>query len=523
MSVLTATGFSAYAPFTVAAPNKIDDSGIYPLRPNSDGILKTWNGTCRDVDESPNDGDGTYIRAAASNASDIFGFSVFPTTDWNTVRKVKLTIGARNTENSDEQIRMVLVSNLRIVNGSLITPTTTYANYTSEWAVSPFTGKAWSWDELENFQAGVTSLIVGGTWTGELRVTQLYVEIYSWEGYVYVSQSMDITATSGVNGTADLLKVDFSVDSLGVSLLELVHKYGDLLDVHNNPITADQVVSGFFSNLLIHDIGIVNAVANPYRVEKAGDPITFVANISNKGDFDEFFNATLQNSTMIIEKQADLFLASGDNLTVTFHWETIGMLEGEYEMTISVSARSDFLLVDNTYTLKVRITVLRDVGITRLNVSASTAGEGESIIVEVTVKNFGDFTERVVIKARYNDIDIGSPDGRVVEALATGFSVVESFNWETEGLGTGTYNVTAVAIVQIDDNMANNEAVYGLVTLTGTVTSNMFVIVVVAVVVIVVAVILVRYLTRRRKPKGAVESEERENLERRDIEREEET
>jgi hypothetical protein len=523
MSVLTATGFSAYAPFTAASASKIDDSGIYRMPPNSDGRERSWNGTYRDVDESPNDGDGTYIRAAESNASDFFGFPVFPTTDWNSVRKVKLTIWARNTESSDEQIRMILFSNLKVTNGSVITPTTTYANYTSEWAVSPFTGKAWSWDELENFQAGVIAQKVGDTWTGELRVTQLYVEIYSWEGYVYVSQSMEITATSGVNGTANLLKVDFTVDSLGVSPLELVHKYGDLLDIQNNPITVDQVVSGFFSNTLIRDIGIVNAVADPYRVEKAGDPITFVANISNKGDFDETFNVTLKNSTTIIEKQTDLFLATGENIIVTLHWDTTGMLPGEYEMTISASPPSDFVLFDNTYTLKVRITLIRDVGITQLNVSTSTAGAGESIIVEVTVKNLGNFTERVVIKTRYNGIDIGSKDGRVVEALVTGFGVTESFNWETEGLEPGTYNITAAAIVPIDDNMANNAAAYGLVTLTGTVTSNMFVIVVIVVVVIVVAVILVRYLTRRRKPKGAVESEEHENLEREDIEREEDS
>jgi hypothetical protein len=153
--------------------NYIENSVI--LRPNGDGAYTGWTGTYTAWDDITPDGDTTYVSATAmfgesSNLEDV-------TRTWS-IDKIRVTARARSTIATDEQIHVFLYIGSNAYNApSAHTPTTTYTNYQSEWTTNPATSAPWSWSDITNLQAGVWSNQTGGVFTGELRVTQLYVEV----------------------------------------------------------------------------------------------------------------------------------------------------------------------------------------------------------------------------------------------------------------------------------------------------------------------------------------------------------
>jgi hypothetical protein len=89
-----------------------------------------------------------------------------------------VTIYARQI-GGDEQLYLSLVINGTEYLGTLITPKAAgpkYEEYTSDWATNPATAEAWTWSDIDALEAGICSL-ANGAWTGEERVTQLYVEV----------------------------------------------------------------------------------------------------------------------------------------------------------------------------------------------------------------------------------------------------------------------------------------------------------------------------------------------------------
>lgn len=145
-------------------------------------------------------------------------------------------------------------------------------------------------------------------------------------GFVAVAHTMPLGTPvgGGVSGTVPLARIDFTVDALGVTLLNLPPPPALKL---NTPVTSmiiDEIVGGSFSNINVHDVSIASVVANPRRVAASGDPIPFSVTIVNKGDFDETFNVTTRFSGGWIENKTYIFLASRENTTLSFTWDTTG-------------------------------------------------------------------------------------------------------------------------------------------------------------------------------------------------------
>lgn len=118
------------------------------------------------------DEDSTYIYRT-SNGAQAFNFTAFSITA-TTINKVFVVVRARTTGVCNVQARIT-------VNGITYIPTaqnitTSYADYTFEWANSPNTGMAWTQTEvntlLTSFQVRITSIS-----SGEQRVTQAYLGV----------------------------------------------------------------------------------------------------------------------------------------------------------------------------------------------------------------------------------------------------------------------------------------------------------------------------------------------------------
>jgi hypothetical protein len=120
-----------------------------------------------------------------------------------------------------------------------------------------------------------------------------------------------------------IAEIYFQVKSYGSSILHLydtriVNQYGDPL-IHE---TED----GFFATI-IRDVAILEITASPIKVYP-GKIVTITVVAANLGDISETFNVTIYHDDIEIGKQTVINLPSKQNYTLTFYWNTTGLLPG---------------------------------------------------------------------------------------------------------------------------------------------------------------------------------------------------
>ena len=177
-----------YVPPTVSIQPSSTEYIITPpkvstiLRPNGDGTYTAWDGDYTDWDEDLQNGDADYASTTLALKTETSVFEDHTTEDWD-IGRVKLVVWARMTAIDDdpEEVNLRLRIGTMIYKGDQYALTTEYKKYTSEWAVNPATDSNWTWTDIDNLHAGVRSY-ASGTWTGEMRVTQIYIEV-SGEAY----------------------------------------------------------------------------------------------------------------------------------------------------------------------------------------------------------------------------------------------------------------------------------------------------------------------------------------------------
>jgi len=155
---------------------------VLTIRPNAPGTFTRWtaypsgtpNWQC--VDEaSPND-DADYVYwTPQPSKQDSYNLEDH-TTETRNITNVRVVMYAKLASADDDQITMQLVMNGMTYEGVTVNPTTTYAKYTSDWAINPSTGLAWTWSDIDTLEAGFKCVKVGQT-SPEHRITQLYVEV----------------------------------------------------------------------------------------------------------------------------------------------------------------------------------------------------------------------------------------------------------------------------------------------------------------------------------------------------------
>ena len=137
--------------------------------------------------------------------------------------------------------------------------------------------------------------------------------------------------------------------------------------------------------------------------------------------------------------------------------------------------------------------LLRDIAVTNVECSSPSVYVGESVSVDVTVKNKGNVTESFSVKLAYDSTDIDTKD---VTDLDPDASTTVQFSWDTSNLAVGNYTLTATAVpVSGEINTADNINSQMVLQVTPA-----FPTVIVLAAVVVVAVLVVGvYLIRRRR------------------------
>jgi len=149
------------------------------IRPNEAGTFSEWvpvgdspNYKCGD--EETRDDDVTYVGAEASRKSDSYNLQDH-TTETGNISKVRIVAWAYDAAGPENIYLTVVIAGTEYL-GAEQALTGSYAQYTEDWTQNPATGENWTWSDIDAFEAGVRS-VATGKWTGDVHVTQLYVEV----------------------------------------------------------------------------------------------------------------------------------------------------------------------------------------------------------------------------------------------------------------------------------------------------------------------------------------------------------
>jgi general secretion pathway protein G len=151
----------------------------YTLRPDGVGSITSLgtsgcslNHQC--VQESSPDEDATRVmRAASSYATDVYAIADPPGASGD-IAGVTVFCRARK-DKSQGTVSLTVYVNSTEYNGSEQDLSASYSNYSYEWATNPNTGSAWTWDEINDFQAGVS--LKGQNANFPAYCTQVWVEV----------------------------------------------------------------------------------------------------------------------------------------------------------------------------------------------------------------------------------------------------------------------------------------------------------------------------------------------------------
>jgi len=161
-------------------------------------------------------------------------------------------------------------------------------------------------------------------------------------------------------------KIDFTVVGLGTtdlrfdadpSVTVLSNIYGDPI-AYDNPVLPLAKADGKFSNtqeIGVHDIVVTDLTVSPITL-KPGDVVSIDAKVANKGEFNETFAVLAKyNETQIQTPKTVTNLAPEGSATVSFSWNTTGVAEAAYIVSVSANVAGESNPQDNTRSETVKI------------------------------------------------------------------------------------------------------------------------------------------------------------------------
>ncbi len=173
-------GLLVFASILVFFPIPISaGASTLTIRPNAAGTFSEWvpvgdSPNYRCVDEETRDDDATYVGDAAGKKSDSYNLQDH-TTETGNITNVRVVAWAYDAA-GPENIHLTVVIGGTEYLGAKQALTGSYAQYTEDWPQNPATSADWTWSDIDALEAGIYS-VATGKWTGDVHVTQLYVEV----------------------------------------------------------------------------------------------------------------------------------------------------------------------------------------------------------------------------------------------------------------------------------------------------------------------------------------------------------
>ena len=254
-----------------------------------------------------------------------------------------------------------------------------------------------------------------------------------------------------------------------------------------------------------HDVAIIKIATNASRgkypvglnVTTIGETVQINVTARNEGDFTETFDVTCfwhlsyagDDVYGTIGTQYGITVSAGARTIVTYHWDTSGRnfthptyhslhanasrvpYEYDIEWVTGKMAPNEFISGNPA---RIRI---HDVAVSNVVTNATTPiTPGDTVRVSVTVRNEGDFNETAIsVTAYYDETAI---DTQIIPLMTNGtFASMElegndtsalTFNWDTTGVPSSTYRISAKADAVPDEyDVSDNTLVDGTVRWPG--------------------------------------------------------
>jgi len=322
-------------------------------------------------------------------------------------------------------------------------------------------------------------------------------------GYVryMVALPLGTPKGGGLNGSGTLAIINFTVDYLGGTILDLCNTLlGDSYAVY----MAHDVYDGYFSNVPKPSKLYVDpeSIINETMVVGTNFTINInIFNVTNLYGFEFFLkyttavltatNVTLgdffpPNSTVLGKEVNDTLGYVRYNVTmppdtgkdgngtlaiINFTVASIDDTPLDLWNTKLLDSNGEWIQHDTMDGYFSNEPVTRDVAITKVETMVATVEVadnitfptvklvnkvhvGENVSVAVYVKNNGTVTETFNVTAYYDNTTIST---QIVTDLLGGASRTLTFEWSTEGVAVGNYTIWAEAILDEDENPANNK------------------------------------------------------------------
>lgn len=192
--------------------------------------------------------------------------------------------------------------------------------------------------------------------------------------------------------------------------------------------------------------------------------------VENKGAESESFNVSAYRNETLIDTLWVNDLQSHTNTTLRFVWDTSFNPVGFYSMSAVASSvpgeidGSDNVLHDGFVEIKIRPpSLVHDVAVINIVSSVGMVYIGDTVNINVVVKNVGNFVETFNVTLYYDTFVVGT---MFVNNLASQAERTLTFHWDTQGLPERTFTLSALASsVASEENLGNNHYVDGTIML----------------------------------------------------------
>ena len=242
--------------------------------------------------------------------------------------------------------------------------------------------------------------------------------------------------------------------------------------------TTDNNATMQIKLVALHDVSVEEGVEAP-STAFVGQLVSINVTVTNQGSFDENVTLTLKYTANVTENigTKNFILKALTNNTFSFSWNTTGLVPSPgYRITTeaSIEATEDDL-GDNAEYVWITLVLGHDVSANIFSVFPSTVDAGELVTIWLELKNLGGYNETFYVEVTYDSTLIRN---QTISILLVGSLTSFSFYWDTTNVPPASYNITAEAILILDEdaNPDNNLDTYSIVvnpppgTIVGTVT-----------------------------------------------------